>query len=226
MTRSRSFRRFRRRRSPYDMQSVKLCDLTTFFNVDVPPTCEAPESVAIMLATGSSAAVAITPATRENVVSDFTTSKGLTFGGLTADVTHFFNPCEVTGTCDNAELTSTCIVLWEAIYVMDILSGGIPAELPDLSNPGIGADFDVDILWKRISRIPFWGAGLIANCQLAISNQNQRDMIRVKTKRRLSERQALMYGFSMTVGSDPANNCTYRIHTDAWFRIASKRTVR
>lgn len=221
----RSFRRFRRRRTPYDMQSVKLCDLTTFFQVFGTHPCSSPQNLAVMLATGSSAATAITPATRENVASSFTTDKGMTFGGLTADITHFFNPCEESGGTE-LPLTTTCIVLWEAIYVQELNAAGVPMELPNLSDAAVGADNDVDILWKRISRIPFWGSGLLQVCQLAISNQNQRDPIKVKARRRLSERQALMYGFSLLVGQDENNLNTYTIHTDAWFRMAVKRTIR
>jgi len=225
MTRFRSSRR-RRRKSPYDMQSVKVCDLETFFQIATGGTCEGPVNVGLPLMVGGSASTSQLPASREDLISDFTVSKGMTFGGLTADITHFFNPCETSGPCDNLELTSTCLVLWEAIYVQGLDQAGTPMELPDLSNPGLGADNDVDIVWKRISRIPFWGAGLIQNCQLAISNQNQRDPIHVKSRRRLTERQMLMYGFSLTFGFDSTNDCTYKIHTDAWFRIAAKRTTR
>jgi len=208
------------------MQSVKVCDLTTPVRFDINTGCDTPVNVGVMLVSGGLSETPVLPATREDVVSDFTVSKGLTFGGLTADVSHFINPCESSGACDNGELTSTCLVLWEAIYVQSINAAGTPIELPNLSDPGVGADFDVDIVWKRISRLPFWGIGLIANCQLAISNQNVADHIKVKSRRRLNERQALMYGFSMTLGGDGVNDCIYQLHTDAWFRIAGKRTTR
>lgn len=207
------------------MQSVKLCDQTTFFQAGFIQDCESPVNVAFPLVLGSNASTAITPATRENVVSSFTADKGLVFGGLRADVSHFFNPAELTGGCEGS-LISTCIVLWEAIYKQSLDDLGVPTFLPDLSNPGVGADNDVDILWKRVSRLPFWGIQLTTIPELSISNQNNPDHIEVRTKRRLSEKEGIFYGFSLIHGTDGSDPCTYTIHTDGWFRVATKKALR
>lgn len=223
MMRFRRFRRKGRRRSPYDMQSVKICDLETDFSNAEDRTCETPLNFGVILLTPNEASGAVTPATRDNLVTSFTVQKGLVFGGLRGEISHFFNPFETAGAeCEN-DTNTTCLVLWEAIYKQSLDANGNPTFLPNLSSAAVGADNDVDILWKRISRLPYWGAGIpVVLPQLAISNQNQKDPIDIRVKRRVSEKEAIMYGFSLTTSFGAGVNCTHSIHHDGWFRIAAK----
>lgn len=198
----------RRRASPYDMQSVKIC--RNAVEILGATTCTDPLTVSFLLIHPTTTVI---PA---NVVTQIGASKGLVFGGLSAQVRWSCNPLNAAG----VENTIDFIQFWEAIHVHPLDHFGNPPGLPVLSRGNVGADQDVDLVWKRLTQIPFWGEEAAPGIQLASTNQNTNDEFRVKAKRRLTERQCLMYSCSFTHGM--TGEISIPVSISAWFRIAVK----
>lgn len=206
----------RRRRSRFDMQSVKFCKQTLTLNGDV-ATCDDPQDMTQFILVRPSEIGAIALA---NEVNELSTSKGIVFGGLTGDLIWSHNPID-----DNVlNVNFDFISIWEAIHVQALDEFGFPTYLPRLSNPALGADRDVDLLWKRMTMMPVWGPGNdcgAGSCQLSLINGQNHDHIRIKSKRRITEKQALVYSVTFRVAhGSPVGG--WNLELNGWLRLAVK----
>lgn len=215
--------RGKRRGSAFDMESVKFCgqNLTVQFQGSAGAgDCNDPVQTQFILVRPAEIGTIGTV----NEVNELTPEKGITFGGLTGDLQWSHDPF-----FDNPEDTSVGFIhIWEAIHVQALDEFGFPTYLPRLSDPSLGADRDVDLLWKRTSAIPIWSAGNTCGgtCQLTAQNQNQHDHIRIKSRRRITEKQSLVYSvcFTRPLGSiwDVGVDFGHVLHLDGWLRMAVK----
>lgn len=201
------------------MQSVKFCNRSLTVQPDA--SCANPDVTQFVLIqpdlyNAQPGLVA------SNAVTTVQSNRGIVFGGLTADIIWSHDPFE-----DNIQETRTGFLkVWEAIHVMSSDELGFATYIPNLSREGVGADQDVDLLWKRLSFIPIYmtgndcGAG---GCQLALIQQGNPDHIRVKSRRRLNEHQLLVYSTSLVLTGGLSDLFTgVPLRFDAWFRIAAR----
>jgi len=212
----------KRRRSRFDMESVKFCrqNLTVQFTSGA-GACDQPVQTQFVLMRPAEIGTVGTA----NEINELNPTRGLVFGGLTGDLQWTHDPFQ-----DNVEdSTFGFIHIWEAIHVQALDEFGFPTYLPRLSDPTQGADRDVDLVWKRSSSIPIWSAGVTcgATCELTAQNQNQHDHIRIKSRRRLTEKQALVYTVCFT--NDTASvwaltgiDFGHILCLNGWLRIAAR----
>lgn len=223
-------RGIRRRRSRYDMESVKFCaqGLTVAFDEDI-GFCDQPVQTQFILVDPD--LYNRQPAlVTQNMSTPIDTTKGMSFGGLTGDLKWTHDPF-----ADNALDTSFGFIhIWEAIHVQALDEFGFPTYLPRLSDPSLGADRDVDLLWKRTSSIPIWSAGNdcgAGSCQLTSQNQNQHDHVKIKSRRRLTEKQALVYSVCFTrdtlgIWAQSGVDFGHVLVLNGWLRLAVKNIGR
>lgn len=218
-----AFKRKHRRRRRVDMESIKFCNQSLTVTFDTPPgagDCDNP--VVTQFALIRPAEIGQIPGRVVNIIDELDPTKGILFGGLTGDLQWDHDPFN-----DNPEDTSFGFIrIWEAIHVQALDEFGFPTYLPRLSDSAIGVDRDVDLVWKRTSSIPIWSAGVTctSTCQLTAQNQNQHDHIRIKSRRRLTEKQSLCYSVAFT--RDPiafwgqSPDFGHRLNLNGWLRIA------
>lgn len=217
----RSRRTFRRRpRKKYDMQSVKFCQQSLAFPLAGAATCDDPAVTLFTLIEGDLRITqpAINPS---NIITGLESSRGMSFGGLTADMMWTLNPADAPSGVANQ--FTHFLYCWECIYVASLDELGFVTYVPTLSSPSKGADHDVDVLWKRVSFCPYWGTGACdsacANQMSAFQGQNP-DHIRIKTKRFLKEKQALVYAVPFTADNTIQTNIDVRVVLNGWMRVA------
>lgn len=218
---SRSSRsRFRRRRSPYDLQRQLFC--RNGFTFLAPSTCGIPNSYATMLAGPFGTIVNQNFAT----IGAMQGAKSYTIGGMHFQLEWSLNPLlfgfEMGGATDIMEI-------YEAICVLPLGQGSIasPAYVPTWTNTGGGAqvgDVGTRVLWKRINTMPFWGASVQPGIQLQSTMRDQgHGPIQIRSKVRLTEREGLFHCFNfvsgVAVGTGP-------IVLDGWFNTAIKPNFR
>jgi len=219
---ARRTRKFGKRRAKrFDMESVKFCnqDLDVQFVGDI-GNCDQPVQTQFILV--RPAEIGTIPGRIANIVDELDPTRGILFGGLTGDCQWSHDPF-----LDNVEDTSWgFIYMWEAIHIQALDEFGFPTYLPNLSDPSIGVDRDVDLLWKRTSSIPIWSAGVTctSGCQLTAQNQNEHDHIRIKSRRRIAEKQALVYSVCFTRQRNgfwqSGTDFGHILNFNAWFRLA------
>lgn len=205
----RGFRRSRRR-SLFDMQSFLLCRTPTFMNGLNP--CSDPLTVAFPIVTGSG--LQVQPI-----------AKGVVFGG-----THFsselsINPANSIGI--GPTQVTDLIEVYEAICLLPLAdeSTSVPAFIPRLTNAQ--TDATVDILWKRISVMPFWGTGVIPSSQLQSTiRDTAHGPQHVKAKRRVDDRHGIFHVFNFVSGLVFEPGEAILIVHDIWHRFAVKQMTR
>lgn len=208
----------RRRRVKADMLSVKWCRSPYVIHpTTLPPECGDPAIVSIILMQGLNADQITSP--QSAIHPEDATSRRVLFLGLTGNITWAMNPANA----DEDYITATTMIaVWEAIWLGPMGETGLPLVTPRLTDPGLGVDNDVDILWKRIGHLPFFGPSVaLSYPQLALTGQNVTDVIRIKTKRRLKEREALFYTACFVTGlADSVSGIP--VSSDGWLRIAAR----
>jgi len=207
----RRFRRsFRRRGSLYDMQNFMQCRSATILTGTM--TCLNPLNVALLM---------LTP---NDLLETSQATKGLVFGG-----SHFQSEISLNPVNASSELAGTAdfIEVYEALCILPVLPGTTaPAFVPALTvATSAGArDSGVDVLWKRISIMPFWGSGLgggFPQLQSTMRDEGH-GPVTVKTKRRIDEHHGLFHCFSFVAGITLTPPLQIPIAHDIWHRFAVK----
>lgn len=211
----RAFRRTRRRGSAYDMESIKFCQ--DFLGALSSNECDDPDLFGVFIIRPAEiGAIGLS-----NEVTELNPTKGIVFGGLTGDLFWTHNPI----TDDPLNVTFGFVTIWEAIHVQSLDEFGFPTYIPRLS-AALGADRDVDLLWKRVTRMPLWGAGNdcgAGSCQLSASQGQNPDHIRIKSRRRITEKQCLMYSTSFVFDTSASNAIGgWTLELNGWLRLAVK----
>lgn len=220
MARSRfiSRRRFRRRVSPYDLQTqviprtgISVSNVSTTVNPTIIAT-----NVAGPYDTGN-------PAFNEATI-DMKGSKMWTFGGMHFQSEYSFNPSAGFGA---TWIGATDVFqIYEAICVLPFAQGSFaaPAYLPNFTNAFGGfqtGDEGDRILWKRINQLPYWGVAIIGTSQLEAT---MRDVghgpQQIKAKARLDERHGVFHVANIIHGVAAESNSTWV--WDFWSRTAIK----
>lgn len=223
----RSFRtsrsRFRRRRSPYDLQSTVYCRLgLALFG---PSTCAAPNAYATMIAGPFNTLYNANVVTPGAAIG----AKGWTWGGMHFQSEFSINPA---GPWSAGWLNIVDVIeIYEAIVVLPLAQGGFttPAYIPSFTNVAGGfqtSDAGDRVLWKRISLNPFWGAGVIPTSQLQMTARDEgHGPVLIRTKARLNERQGIFHVVNIVHGN-ATEGASGTIGWSMWARQAIKMNMR
>lgn len=221
MFRKRFARRFprRRRRLP---ETYTLVQCRNTINVYESTTCGDADTHSFQLL-GPSMPAGPTDPNAPGVTAE----KSRTLKGIKFQAEFSTNPDDWLGnTCDPDPFNITFnLSIWEAIVLVPLQQGSkvLPAYIPNLT--GNSQDFDLAdrVLWKRISMLPMWGAGVtggVPQLEFTARDTAAGPQI-VKSKCRVDDRHQLLYVYSfvhnVVLTSSP--NCSIPVSLDFWAKI-------
>lgn len=211
----------RRRRSP-ETYTIVLCRQTS--NVYETTTCSDADTHSFQILGPIQETSSLDPTTARAVVE----TKSHTLKGLKFQAEWSTNPDDWLGnTCDPDPFNITFnLTIWEAIVYLPLQQGSktLPLYIPNLTGPAQSFDLADRVLWKRLSMLPMWGAGVTGGVpQLEFTARDTAAGPQVvRAKARMDDRHALFYVWqfvhNVVLQSDPVN-CVIPVTLDFWAKV-------